>query len=153
MKKLPIKRQSIIPRIDGIERDLIRLRELAREPVSEFAKRGDTFALAQFYLRQILEGVFHISSHILSRLPGGRATEYKEIARLMGDRNIVDRKFASNALVKMAGYRTRLTHFYYEVGPQEIRDILINRLTDVEKFLNYIKDVLKKPDKYSLTLE
>lgn len=153
MKKLPIKRQSIVPRIDGIERDLTRLRELAGEPLDEFAKRGDKFALAQFYLRQVLEGVFHISSHILSRLPGGRATEYKEIARLMGERGVVDKKFADDALVKMAGYRTRLTHFYYEVGPQEIRDILINKLKDVDQFLVHIRDVLRNPGKYSLSLE
>lgn len=153
MKKLPIKRQSIIPRIDGIERDLVRLRELAKDPVDEFAKRGDTFALAQFYLRQVLEGVFHIGAHILSRLPGGRATEYKEIARLLGERGIVERKFANDVLVKMAGYRTRLTHFYYEVGPQEIKDILGNKLTDIEKFLGYIKDVMERPERHSLSLE
>lgn len=59
MKKLPIKRQSILPRIDGIERDLVRLHELSKESFEEFSKRGDTFALAQFYLRQVLEGIFH----------------------------------------------------------------------------------------------
>lgn len=153
MKKLPIKRQSIIPRIDGIERDLQRLGELAKLPAGEFAKRGDTFALAQFYLRQVLEGVFHIGAHILSRLPGGRATEYKEIARLLGERGIVEGSFANDALVKMAGYRTRLTHFYYEVGPQEIKDILNNRLGDIEKFLGCVRNILQNPEKYSLTLE
>lgn len=65
----------------------------------------------------------------------------------------MDRKFANDVLVKVAGYRTRLTHFYYEAGPQEILDILCNRLAYVDTFLSCIRKVLKNPEKYSLTLE
>jgi uncharacterized protein YutE (UPF0331/DUF86 family) len=148
-----IKRQSLVPRIDGITKDLVRLKELAGHPESEFAGRGDTFALAQFHLRQALEGVFHISSHILSRLPGGRATEYQEIARLLGERGVVPREFAVKQLVRMAGYRTRLTHFYYEVGPKEILDILVNHLHDIEQFLDYVRELVINPGKLNLTIE
>ncbi|MBI2346807.1 MAG: DUF86 domain-containing protein [Deltaproteobacteria bacterium] len=148
-----LKKQSILPRIDGIQRDLSRLRELATLPVGEFEKRGDNFALAQFYLRQALEGVFHIGSHILSRLPGGRATEYKEIARLLGEREVVPLEFVNKGLAPMAGYRTRLTHFYYEVGPREILDILQNRLSDIDAFLDYVRDLLKNPARLGLTIE
>jgi len=45
----------------------------------EFAKE-ENFVRGQFYLRRALEGVFHIGSHILSRIPGGRVTEYKAAA-------------------------------------------------------------------------
>lgn len=148
-----IKRQAVLPRIDGITRDLVRLRELATHPMKEFADRGDTFALSQFYLRQVLEGVFHIGSHILSRLPGGRATEYKEIARLLGERGVVPREFALQILVPMAGYRTRLTHFYYEVGPAEILPILQNKLGDIDQFLDYIRAILQDPSTLGLGIE
>ncbi|MBI2343871.1 MAG: DUF86 domain-containing protein [Deltaproteobacteria bacterium] len=148
-----LKRQSIVPRIDGITRDLQRLRELSRHSLDEFSRRGDIFALAQFYLRQTLEGVFHIGSHILSRLPGGRATEYKEIARLLGEQNVVPITFAQQSLIPMAGYRTRLTHFYYEVGPQEILDILQKRLGEIEQFLDDVRDLLQDPTRLHLTIE
>lgn len=148
-----LKRQSLLPRIDGITRDLARLKKLAALPLSEFEKREDNFALAQFYLRCVLEGVFHISSHILSRLPGGRATEYKEIARLMGERKVIPSDFAKEKLIPMAGYRTRLTHFYYEIGPREILDILQNRLCDVETFIDYVRNLVKDPAKLGLSIE
>lgn len=148
-----LKRQSIIPRLDGIARDLARLKNLAKRPQQEFDEEEATFALAQFYLRQVLEGVFHIGSHVLSRIPGGRATEYKDIARLLGERGVIPNDFAQQALVPMAGYRTRLTHFYHEVGPQEIRQMLLTRLGDIEIFLEHIRALMINPERLGLTVE
>mgnify|MGYP001563735279 FL=1 len=72
-----IKLQAILPRLDGIAKDVAKLKKMQRISLAEFEKDEDKFGLVQYYLRQALEGVFHIGSHILSRLPGGRATEYK----------------------------------------------------------------------------
>src|SRR3990167_8701120 len=95
-----IKSQSIIPRIDGIERGIQRLGKLGDLPFDEFEKE-DNFIKAQFFLRQALEGVFHIATHILARIPGGRATEYKEISLKLGEQGIVPKEFAERALTPM----------------------------------------------------
>ena len=92
-----IKSQSIMPRIDGIQRDLSKLKDLGKLPLSAFSQE-DNFIKAQFYLRQALEGVFHIGSHIIARLPGGRATEYKEVAIKLGELGVVDKNFAQKNL-------------------------------------------------------
>ncbi len=147
-----IKSQSIIPRIDGIEKDITRLEALSKLPFTDFSQE-DNFIKAQFYLRQALEGVFHIGSHILSRIPGGRATEYKEVALKLGEFGVVDKDFASTKLKDMAGYRNRLTHFYAEITPTEIYKIIQENLPDFKTFLEYIKTLLKNPEKYNLTLE
>lgn len=149
---LPLKKQSIIPRVDGIERDVKKLKGLRELELDEF--RGeDNFALAQFYLRRALEGVFHIGNHLLSRLSGGRSTQYKEIAKALGEKGIVDPSFAENNLVKMAGYRNRLTHFYADIKPEELYEVLHNDLGDFDFFLTAIKELLKNPEKYNLELE
>src|SRR3989344_1873133 len=123
----PLKRQSIVPRMDGIMRDIEKLKKLSVVPFDRFRSTNeDYYALSQFYLRQALEGVFHIGEHILSRLSGGRATEYKEIARKLGKFGIVDQQFADSKLVSMAGYRNRLTHFYAEITQEELYKILKN---------------------------
>lgn len=57
MVKETIKSQSIIPRIDGIERDLEKLEDLGKLPLDILAIE-DNFIKAQFYLRRVLEGVF-----------------------------------------------------------------------------------------------
>jgi hypothetical protein len=91
----PIKSQSVIPRLDGIARDVAMLKTLGDLPPEEFA-REENFVRAQFCLRRALEGVFHIGSHILSRIPGGRVTEYKAIALRLGDLGIVPQDFAQS---------------------------------------------------------
>ncbi len=147
-----IKSQSIIPRIDGIERDMQKLKKLGGLFFEAFAEE-DNFIKAQFYLRRALEGIFHIGSHILARIPGGRATEYKEIALKLGEAGVVNKRFAENNLKNMAGYRNRLTHFYADVTPEEIYKIITIHLDDFNTFLQAIKDLMKNPEKFNLTIE
>lgn len=152
MVKQAIKSQSIIPRIDGIQRDIEKLKTLGKSSLEEFSYE-DNFIKAQFYLRRALEGVFHIGAHILSRVPGGRATEYKSIALKLGDIGIVNKGFANNNLRTMAGYRNKLTHFYSDVTPKEIYVIIQEKLQDFDTFLTNIKELLSNPDKYNLIVE
>lgn len=97
-----------------------------------------------------LEGVFHISSHILSRILGADAAEYKEIARKLGEYKIIDKNFAETRLFEMAGYRNRLVHFYAEILPKEIYEIINNNLDDFDIFLEAVKNVLENPQKYGI---
>lgn len=152
MNTLALQRAAIEPRLDGIQKDLKLLREFAVLPKKEFL---DDIIIdrTHLHLRYILEGIFHIGSHILSRLPGGRYTEYKEIAKKLGEYNIVPKTFAEQNLVKMAGYRNRLTHFYAEITPDELYTILQNHLSDVDRFLAAIKKVLEQPQQFGLALE
>ncbi len=147
-----IKRQSIVPRIDGIQQDVQKLKQLSELSLTAFSEESN-FIKAQFYLRRALEGVFHIGSHILARLPGGRATEYKEIALKLGEMGIVDENFAQNQLKKMAGYRNRLTHFYADIKPEEIHAIIKDDIGDFDEYLKMIKRLLDHPEKFNLTLE
>ncbi len=147
-----IKIQSVIPRLDGIARDRLMLQKLGELPEAEFAQE-ENFVCAQFYLRRALEGVFHIGSHILSRIPGGRVTEYKAIALKLGEVGIVPREFANKGLKAMAGYRNRLTHFYADVNPAELQRILRNDLGDFDTFAAAIKALLEHPEPLGLSVE
>ncbi len=154
MKKLPLKSQSIIPRMDGITKDLKKLHDLAALSPKDFSNvQYDHYDVAKLRLREALEGVFNIGAHILSRVEGGRATEYREIARKLGEYGIVEKSFADKELSQMAGYRNRLTHLYAEITPNELFDIITKNLGDFETFLSAIKQVLKHPEKFGMTVE
>lgn len=154
MKRIPLKSQSIIPRIDGITRDLVRLHEIASLPQEEFSDtRKDYFDVAKLRLREALEGVFNIGAHILSRIEGGRTTAYKEIAKKLGALGIMEKKFADGALADMAGYRNRLTHFYADVPAAEIYEVLHKHLGDFDIFLSAVKKVLEHPEEFGLAIE
>lgn len=147
-----IHREAILPRIDGIRRNLKKLEELAKLDFEVFCQ-GDALDLAQHHLRMALEGVFHLSSHILARLPGGRAIEYKELSRKMGELGIVPADFAEKKLVPMAGMRNMLVHFYSDIDKKRFYEVIRNHRKDIEAFLNYVGDLLKNPEKFDLRLE
>ena len=120
-----IHRESLFPRIDGIRKNLQKLTELSKLDFETF-KSGDVYDLAQHHLRLALEGVFHISSHILSRLPGGRAIEYRELALKMGETGVVPKEFAKNKMIHMAGLRNILVHAYADLDARRFFIIVQN---------------------------
>lgn len=151
MNRLRLDDESVIARINGIQGEVAELEKLGKRPLKEF-EAGDAFKLAQFHLHRALEGVFHIASHILSRLPGGAGgSTYKELAELLGKNKIVDQKFAGDNLRKMAGYRNRLVHFYAEITADEIYDVIQKDLGDFDTFVRAVKKVLAKPESFGLT--
>lgn len=152
MRQLPILREAIQPRINGIRENLLDLEKFGQLSFDEFQKR-EILGLVHHNLRLTLEGVFNITAHILSRIPGARETEYKRMASKLGEKGIVDAEFAKTKLVQMAGYRNRLTHFYAEVKAEELYKICRENLGDVEDFLKAIKNLLEHPEKFRLTIE
>lgn len=142
MKKNPINREIIIKRISEIEKSLKKLEEYKNLSLHEF-REGENFAITEHYLRRALEAVFDIGNHILSKIPGIRVTTYKEIAIELGKQKILPFDFAEDKLIKMAGYRNRLIHFYSEITIEEMYYILQNDLEDFYKFIKYIKPLLE----------
>ncbi len=149
---LPLEREAIMPRIDGIRKNILKLQELGKLPFEKF-REGDPFDLSQHHLRLALEGVFHIGAHILSRLPGGRTVEYREIAKKLGSSGVVDQNFAMNSLVPMAKLRNLLVHHYADLDAQKLYDVINNHLQDIETFLRAVKTVIDAPEKFKLTIK
>lgn len=138
-----INKNLIMGRIKLIELYLKRLKDMQGLSEGKFAL-PDNFAIAAYNLRSALEATFDICAHILSRIPGAQVEEYKQMAVEMGRQGFLPLDFAKNQLQKMAGYRNRLTHFYFEIRPKEMYDILQNNLDDFEIFLKNIKKLLSK---------
>ncbi|MBI2346259.1 MAG: DUF86 domain-containing protein [Deltaproteobacteria bacterium] len=147
-----LEREAIFPRIDGMRKNLKKLGELAQLSIEDF-RADDPYALAQHHLRLALEGVFHIGSHILSRLPGGRAVEYKEIAKKLGELGVVPRAFADRALIPMAGMRNILVHQYSDIDPGRLLTTIREHRTDIEEFLRYVKALMEHPERLGLSVE
>ena len=143
MKNLDLNKKTILDRICIIENSLKKLADLKSLSLNTF-KEGETYAIAEHYLRYALEASFDICAHVLSRIPGARVEEYKQMAVEMGRQNIVPVDFAEENLYKMAGYRNRLTHFYFEITPEEMHQIIQSNLGDFKNLLKHIKKVLKK---------
>jgi uncharacterized protein YutE (UPF0331/DUF86 family) len=152
MRQLPIEKDTVLKRVSGIQNEVVELSLLAKLAKEDFEK-GDGHKLAEYHLHRALEGVFNIGSHILSRIPGGEATQYREIAEKLAKFGIVDSIFAKEKLVLMAKYRNRLVHFYAEITPSELHGILQNNLGDFDVFLGSVRKVLEQPEKYGISVQ
>lgn len=154
MKPVPLNRVVLLNRLAEIERDLAELSKLKQLGLREFT-RNHHFAIAEHYLRRGLEAVFDASNHILSRFPlapGQRPETYKAIARAMGRHKVVPVAFAEGPLLAMAGYRNRMIHFYHEITPQELHEILQHHLGDVATFAKLLRGVIRRPQRLGLRI-
>lgn len=141
-----------MPRLDGIRKNIAKLRSLGGLTLTEF-QQGDTFDLSQHHLRLALEGVFHLGSHILSRLPGGRPVEYAGVALNLGELGVVDKLFAKEKLVPMAKLRNLLVHQYADIDSERIYQIINSHLEDIEQFLKVVGNLVERPERLGLTVE
>lgn len=144
MKRIPINQEVIESKLKEIRDDLIKLDEFKKITSKEY-KSGHNFAASEHYLRRALEAMLEIGTHILSRIPGAKPTSYGDIARLLGEHNIIPKNFADKELLQMAKYRNRLIHFYDEITAGELYKIIQNDLPDIEKFCQYIIKYIEKP--------
>lgn len=149
---LPLERAAILPRLDGIKKNIAKLRSLGTLPLADF-QTADNFDLSQHHLRLALEGVFHLGSHILSRLPGGRPVEYAGVAQNLGELGVVDKEFAKEKMVPMAKLRNLLVHQYADIEPERIYGIIHSNLEDVEHFLKVVGDLVEHPERLGLKVE
>ena len=142
MKDLKVDEKIILERADIIQKSLKKLEGLKHLTPGRFML-DENFAVAEHYLRYALEATFDICAHILARIPDVQVDEYKKMALEMGRQKIVSMDFAEKKLHKMAGYRNRLTHFYFEVNAEEMYKIIQNDLGDFKMFQKYIKKILE----------
>ena len=121
---------------------LEKLGRLAKLPKNEFLADERNPAAAESFLRRSIEAMFDISRHILSKTYEFKSLEYKDVAQALGEKKVVSSAYAET-LVKMAGYRNRMVHYYKEIKPDELYDILHKDLGDIERFLIEIEKFLK----------
>ncbi len=125
------------------------LKEL--KPFSEMTKEGflsdrKNPPFVESYLRRSLEAVFDIGRHILAKTQGFKEIEYKTIAKELGERGIISKEL-SDTLYVMAGYRNRMVHFYREITPEELYQIVVNNLKDLEWFISEIVAFIRSYEK------
>lgn len=151
MTRIPLNEEVMVSRLNEIRRCLTKLSSFQSYSIEQF-KQGEHFAVAEHYLRRALESIFDAGNHILSRLPGKRAATYKDIAWLLGEAEIFPKDFVQKKLVKMAGYRNRLIHFYLEITSEELLSIIKNELEDIEGCARHLAQVLHTPERWGLEI-
>ena len=137
-----IRAQVLLEKVAWIHKMVDSMEELPTESFGAFKTDDRNHAALESYFRRALEALLDIGRHVLAKGFGESVVEYKKIAEVLGRRGVLSSR-NSRILVDMAGYRNRLTHFYDEVSPEELYEILTTRIVDIESVLSEILEWLR----------
>lgn len=133
-----IRSAVVADKAEVIVRMLRGIPTLPLDSAESFAADPRMVAAGESFLRRALEALFDVGRHVLAKGFGEPATEYKEIAERLGAHAVLARGEVDR-LRKMAGYRNRLVHFYDEVTPTELYEILTRHVGDVQEVLDALR--------------
>ncbi len=132
-----ISRVVVADKVALVRRMLDGIRSLPLDDLSAFTRDPRMVAAADSYLRRALEALLDLARHLLAKGFGRAPAEYAEVARQLGDVNVVDATLAAR-LGLMARYRNRMVHFYDEITDQELFNIVTTELGDIEAVVSAV---------------
>jgi uncharacterized protein YutE (UPF0331/DUF86 family) len=128
--KWPNSFQSFVRASHGSKK----LKEMGRK---KFLADPDKIGSAKYHFIVAIESTIDMCNHIISRNGFRVPEDYGDTYKVMGERGAFDVEFCEQ-LVKMAKFRNRLVHLYWEVDDARIYKILEENLGDFKKFIKLI---------------
>jgi uncharacterized protein YutE (UPF0331/DUF86 family) len=126
-----IDRKVVAQRAVWVHEMIEALHDLHLEEKAAFLADRHRIAAAESYLRRSLEALFDIGRHILAKKFAYPATEYKEIAKGLLEKKVLETE-ETELMREMAGYRNRMVHFYHEITPEELHEICLYHLNEIK---------------------
>ena len=125
-------------RLVGSMRDSLRLLgELGALPEADFMGDEHKQASAKYNFVAAIEAVIDVSNHLIATQKLRPPKDYADTFAVLADAGVVDAGFASE-LQKMARFRNRLVHRYWDVAPDELWRILKTRVDDFEGYVRCV---------------
>lgn len=113
------------------------LSDLSGLEEKNFLDDSHKIASAKYNFIIAIEAAIDMGNHIISQ-NGFRAPEdYADTFSVLGEYGVVSDEFAKE-LRKMARFRNRLVHIYWEVDDKQVYNIIRANLGDFKTFLNSI---------------
>jgi len=132
MSPAQLSERIVTARIAWVREMTARIRALPLDAYESFAADSRNVASAESYLRRGLEALLDLGRHLLAKGFGIATMEYKEIATRLEETGVLTSDEAAT-LVRLAGFRNRLVHFYHEVSDRELFEICSGQLGDVDR--------------------
>ncbi len=122
-----------------IETCVRELRTMARPDTLAEDIREQRFV--EHTLQLAIQAALDAASHIVADERLGEPSTYRDLFELLEKAGYVPRELATE-LEKMAGFRNILVHGYDSVDLTIVKDIVENRLDDLERFAELVRERL-----------
>ena len=113
------------------------LREIENMSESEFNEDIHKQGSAKYNFIAAIEAAIDIAHHLISKHGFRAPNDYSDTFKVLADSGVLEMDFASE-LEKMARFRNRLVHIYWDVDVSEVWRILKTRLGDFEKYISQV---------------
>jgi len=143
--------EKMVQLTSELRKSVQRLSALSKLCEEEFTADPDKIGSAKYHLIVAIEICIDICTHLISRNGYRVPEDYGDTFMVMSEVGALDSSF-SEELKKMAKFRNRLVHLYWQVDDKQVYDILQNRLSDFKGFLDSIASFLGWQDLVSAPL-
>ena len=130
-----VRAVTVVQKATQVQGMLAGIERLPLSDPAAFAADPRNAASAESYLRRALEALLDLGRHILAKGFGQGPAEYKEVALGLARAQVLGESQGA-LLVRLAGYRNRLVHFYDEVTDEELFEICTQHAGDVGDLLD-----------------
>ena len=127
--------ERIVKLVSELRVSVGRLKELGLLPQGMFIKDPDKIGSAKYHFIVAIEACIDICNHVIARNGYRVPEDYKDTFKVMAEVGALDAGFADD-LGKMAKFRNRLVHLYWEVDDRTVHDIIRTCLDDFKKLLD-----------------
>jgi len=134
--------EKMVKLVSEYRKSVSRLQKLKELGKSKFLSDPDKIASAKYHFIVVIESSIDMCNHIISRNAYRVPEDYGDTFRVMREEGAFDTEF-SEELVKMAKFRNRLVHLYWEIDDTRIYKILEGNLGDLNKFIKLVAGFLE----------
>lgn len=114
------------------------LEKLSKISKKDFLANSERQYAVMHLLQLAIEVSISLGNHIVARMRFGIPENYQDVFSLLEKGGVLSKEFAKE-MMKMARFRNKLVHIYWQMDLEQIYNILTTRLGDFEKFLKQIK--------------
>ncbi len=135
-------KEKMLKIVSELRKSVRRLHSLRNLSQDKFIKDPDKIGSAKYHFIVAIESSIDMCNHIISRNGYRVPEDYADTFRVMAEVGTITEDF-SEELIKMAKFRNRLVHIYWEINDKQIYQILQTNLDDFKKLLDSIAGFLE----------
>lgn len=138
---MDIDKEKIKQRFSEINESLSEIKRLASLEDSEFWSKKENIAAVKYYLLQAIESVGGVCVHIVAKKYNKGVSAFGECFEILQKEGFLDEELALR-LRKMAKFRNKLMHRYWEIDDKNILEYARKDLKDFEDFMKSVGGIL-----------
>lgn len=140
---MSVDKKSINKKLQRLTEDLKYLEKYKMESKEDFLIDFTVNAAAMHYMVEVIEIIVDIGNHFLNEVYQAHPNEYKEAIEMLGDYEIVPKKFAKEN-TDMAKFRNLIIHAYDKIDMEQVYQNLQKSPDIFRKFAKYYIKFLEK---------